>query len=163
MSRSLAAIAVVALAACSHVLPPQTPSGVREWDRTPTLPAGLGAARAAYIAAWGGTDRAALAGFFTDDARVVFSDETLEGRARIEARWLAQDAGRVSDLVMVPDHVDGHDAEVAEGGTVTLRFRGEGGEVRAERGTYEHVWARQPDGAWKLRSVRMDTHPTPPR
>jgi ketosteroid isomerase-like protein len=152
-----------ALAACSHVVPPATPSGVREGDRTPTLPAGLGAARTAYMNAWSNPDHAALAAFFTEDARVVFADETLEGRARIHDEWLAEDAGRVSDLVMVPERVDPRDGEVTEGGTVTLRFRGDGGTVRAERGTYEHVWVRQPDGAWKLRSVRMNTHPAPPQ
>jgi len=147
--------ALVVLAACA---PSRTAAGGEG-----PFPAGLGATRDAYVAAWGGTDRAALASFFAEDGRVVFRDYTLEGRARIDARWLAEDVGRVSALVMTPGSVTrAAGGEVTEAGTVTLRFRREGGEVGAERGTYEHVWARQPDGAWKLRSVRMDTHPVPP-
>jgi ketosteroid isomerase-like protein len=127
-----------------------------------SLPAALRAARDGYVVAWQGTDRAALAAFFAEDAKVIFPDYTLEGRAQIEERWLAEDVGKVSGLVMTPGRVTRGDGEVTESGTVTLRFRGAGGEVRAERGTYEHVWARQADSAWKLRSVRMETHPAAP-
>ena len=126
------------------------------------FPAGLAEARAAYAAAWGGTDRAALAAFFAEDARVIFPDYTLEGRARIDERWLTEDIGKVTALVMTPERITRSGDEVTEAGTVTLRFRREGGETGAERGTYEHVWARQPDGAWKLRSVRLETHPASP-
>jgi ketosteroid isomerase-like protein len=67
----------------------------------------------------------------------------------------------VSELVMTPERVVRGGDEVTESGTVTLRFRGQGGETRRERGTYEHLWARQGDGTWKLRLVRMETHPAP--
>ena len=127
-----------------------------------TFPPGLAAARDGYVAAWKGTDRAALAAFFAEDARVIFPDYTLEGRARIEERWLAEDVGKVSDLVMTPGRVTRSGDEVTEAGTATLRFRRADGQLGAERGHYEHVWARQPDGAWKLRSVRMETHPAAP-
>ncbi|HEX6751403.1 MAG TPA: nuclear transport factor 2 family protein [Longimicrobium sp.] len=157
MRRILAPLALIAAAACSHMVPAAS-SG--EPDRPPALPEGLGAARAGYIAAWGGTDRAALASFFADDAQVVFSDFTLEGRARIEERWLAEDVGRVNDLVMVTQRVSRSGHDVTEAGMVTLRFRGQGGDVRAERGTYEHTWTRTAAG-WKLKMVKMDTHPAP--
>jgi uncharacterized protein (TIGR02246 family) len=126
------------------------------------LPPGLAAARAAYVAAWNGGDRAALAAHFAEDARVVFRDYTLEGRRQIDERWLAEDAGKVSGLEMTTERVARSGGEVTESGTATLHFRRGDGTVGAERGAYEHVWARQSDGAWKLRSVRMDTHPAAP-
>ena len=151
MRRIMAALAMGVLAGCATAR--TTGSGA--------FPAGLAEARDGYVAAWTGTDRAALAAFFAEDARVIFTDYTLVGRAQIEERWLTEDVGKVSGLVMTPERVTRGDGEVTESGTVTLRFRREGGEVGAERGTYEHVWARQPGGAWKLRSVRMETHPAP--
>ena len=126
------------------------------------LPAAVRAAHDAYVAAWNPGDRAALAALFAEDARVSFGDETMEGRARIDERWLAEDAGKVSDLVMVPERVTRSGDEVTESGTATLHFRRGDGSIGSERGRYEHVWARQPDGGWKLRSVLMDTHPVAP-
>jgi ketosteroid isomerase-like protein len=155
MRRIVAVVALGVLAACA------TSRAAVDTGGDPRFPATLGAARAGYAAAWGGTDRVALAAFFAEDARVIFRDYTLEGRARIDERWLTEDIGRVSELVMTPDRVSRAGDEVTEAGTVTLRFRREGGEVGAERGSYEHVWARQGDGTWKLRSVRMETHPAP--
>jgi ketosteroid isomerase-like protein len=152
MRRIFAALAVGLLAACAA---PRASGPGR-------FPAELAETRRAYAAAWGGTDRAALAAFFAEDARVIFADYTLEGRARIEERWLTEDIGKVSDVVMTPDSVTRAADEVTESGTLTLRFRRGDGQVGAERGSYEHVWALQPGGAWMLRSVRMDTHPAAP-
>jgi ketosteroid isomerase-like protein len=156
MRRIVAGLALGVLAGCA---------GSRTMAAGPAagpFPAGLAAARAAYATAWAGSDRAALAAFFAEDARVIFPDYTLDGRARIDERWLREDIGRVTDLALTPEHVTRAGDEVTEAGTLTLRFRKEGGDVGAERGSYEHVWARQPGGAWILRSVRMDTHPAPP-
>ena len=127
-----------------------------------TLPGAVRAAHDAYVAAWNARDRAALAALFAEDARVSFGEETMEGRARIHERWLTPEAGKVSDLVMTPERVTVSGDEVTESGTATLRFRRGDGSIGSERGRYEHVWARQPDGAWKLRGVRMDTHPVAP-
>lgn len=126
----------------------------------PEIPAQLAAARAGYVSAWQAHDLGAISAFFAGDARVVFPDRTLEGRERIERQWIAEDVGKVSELVMTPRHTDRIGDEFTESGTVTLRFAGAGG-TREERGTYEHVWARQPDGSWKLKRVRMETHPAP--
>jgi len=162
--RTLAAALLVSLAACAPRVqsPPAAPMAAQAAPG-PVFPTDVAAARAAYIAAWQGTDRAALASFFAPDARVVFSDETYDGRAEIDRRWLAEDVGRVSELVMTPAHVTADGDRVTEAGTVTLLFRAAGGESHAERGTYEHVWARQPDGTWKLQTVHMDSHPAPPQ
>lgn len=152
MRRIVAAVAMSVLAGCAA--PRASGPGA--------FPAGLAETRAAYAAAWAGTDRAALAALFAEDARVIFPDYTLEGRARIEERWLTEDIGKVTDVVMTPDRVTRSGDMVTEVGTITLSFRREGGEIGRERGSYEHVWARQPDGAWKLGSVRMETHPVAP-
>jgi len=136
---------------CRRIAPPAGDS----------LPAAVRAAHDAYVAAWNAGDRAALAALFAEDARVSFGDETMEGRARIDEGWLSNEAGRVIGLVMTPERVTVSGGQVTESGTATLRFRGDG-SVGAERGRYEHVWARQPDGSWKLRSVRMETHPVAP-
>ena len=149
MRRIFAALAVGVLAACA------TPRGIGPGS----FPAELAETRRSYTAAWGGTDRAALAAFFAEDARVIFPDYTLDGRARIEERWLTEDIGKVTDVVMMPERVTRTSTEVTEAGTLTLRFRRADGQVGAERGTYEYVWVLQPGGAWLLRSVRMDTHP----
>lgn len=127
-----------------------------------TFPAALETARAGYVAAWNGSDRAALAAFFAEDAQVIFRDYTLTGRAQIEARWLADDVGKVSGLTMTAGRIARDGDEVTEAGSVTLRFRRGDGEYGQESGRYEHVWKLQSDGTWKLRSVRMDTHPATP-
>lgn len=127
-----------------------------------TFPDALEAARAGYVAAWNGTDRAALAAYFAEDAQVIFRDYTLTGRAQIEERWLAEDVGKVSGLVMTAGRVTRDGDEVTEAGSATLRFRRGDGEYGQETGRYEHVWKLQTDGTWKLRVVRMDTHPAAP-
>lgn len=126
-----------------------------------TFPDALGAARAGYVAAWNGTDRVRLAAYFAEDAQVIFPDYTLTGRAQIDTRWLADDVGKVSGLVMTPGRIARDGDEVTEAGSVTLRFRRGDGEYGQETGRYEHVWKLQIDGTWKLRVVRMDTHPVP--
>jgi len=152
MGRTMAVLALGLLAACGAPRTAPEPEGI---------PPDLAATQQAYTVAWAGTDRAALAAFFTEDAQVVFRDYTLEGRAQIEQRWLMSDLGRVTDLVLASHQVLRLEDGIAESGTVTLRFRRESGEVGAEAGTYDHLWARQPDGSWKLRRVRLDTHPAP--
>jgi len=127
-----------------------------------TFPDALEAARTGYVAAWNGSDGAALAAYFAEDAQVVFPDYTLTGRAQIEERWLADDVGKVSGLVMTPGRIARDGDEVTEAGSVTLRFRRGDGEVGQETGRYEHVWKLQADGIWKLQVVRMDTHPAAP-
>jgi ketosteroid isomerase-like protein len=158
----LAALVLIA-AACTPSSPPAAPSppasAVASAD---SFPAAVRAAHDAYVAGWNAGDRAALAALFTEDARVSFGNETMEGRARIDERWLGEDVGKVSDLVMTPERVTRSGGEVTESGTATLHFRRGDDSIGSERGRYEHVWARQPDGAWKLRSVLMDTHPVAP-
>jgi ketosteroid isomerase-like protein len=156
------AVLVLITAACTPSPPPAAAAPPPRAASVDTFPAAVRAAHDAYVAAWNAGDRAALVALFAEDARVSFGDETMEGRTRIDERWLTPEAGKVSDLVMIPGHVTVSGGEVTESGTATLRFRRGDGSIGSERGRYEHVWARQPDGAWKLRSVRMDTHPAAP-
>jgi ketosteroid isomerase-like protein len=128
-----------------------------------TLPAAVRAAHDAYVAACNAGDHAALAALFADDAEVYFGDEFLAaGRAEIDAQWLAKEVEMTSALVMTPDRVTRGGGEVTESGTATFRFRRGDASIDSAGGGYAHVWARQPDGTWKLRSVRMDTQPEAP-
>ena len=119
------------------------------------IPGDLAPIRNAYIAAWQGTDADAVARFFVDDAVVRTDDQTMTGRVAITSGWISEDIGKLSDLNLAARSVSQAGADVTESGVMMLKFRHNDGTVTNEGGSYTHVWARQPDGTWRLRQARL--------
>lgn len=119
------------------------------------IPGDLAPTRNAYIAAWQGTDADAVGRFFVDDAVVRTDDQSMTGRVAITSGWISEDIGKVSNLHLTSRSVSQAGADVTESGVMTLKFRHSDGRVTDEGGSYTHVWARQPDGTWRLREARI--------
>jgi len=108
---------------------------------------------------------AAMAGLFARDGVLRWGDETVTGRAAIEA-WLRDRAGAMTGRVPGTLHTEIIDEPVAnlsaDGRTarvrwITMRFLGDGeGTARIEGGLYENEYVLD-EGRWLI--ARMHYHP----
>jgi uncharacterized protein (TIGR02246 family) len=101
----------------------------------------------AWLAAFNGGDASGVASTYTDNARLMAPNmDTLEGRAAIEdfiKGFVATGAKLEFDVVDVHDG----GAICVSVGTYRMTIPGE----PDDRGKYIEVWARQPDGSWRIR------------
>jgi hypothetical protein len=108
---------------------------------------------------------AAMAALFTRDGELRWGDETVTGRAAIEA-WLRDRAGAMTGRVRGTLHTEIIDEPVAnlsaDGRTarvrwMSMRFLGDGaGTARVEGGLYENEYVLD-EGRWRI--ARMRYHP----
>lgn len=160
----LTALAVPALllAACEtgEVEPAETPEPQVTAAPAPAAapaetPAALAPIRTQYRAAWNGSDPQAVAGFFAEDA--VFTNaegETLNGRENIQQSWLNSAVPNMSQLEATPESFETMGDRITETGRVSFELTAEG-ESEMASGRYEQVWQRQPNGEWKIASLRI--------
>jgi len=106
---------------------------------------------AAFAAAFGRGDTAALAAAYAEDAIAFPPDgEMVRGRAAIEALWKGlRDAGGKA-ITLDTLHVHSSGSLAAETGTALLKIQPPSGAEQSQRVKYVVVWKKQPDGAWKL-------------
>ena len=106
---------------------------------------------AAFTAAFGRGDIAAVAAAYAEDAIAFPPDgEMARGRPAIEALWrgLRDAGGKTITLNTVDVHSSGRLA--AETGTAVLKIQPPSGGEQSQTVKYVVVWKKQPDGAWKL-------------
>ncbi|HSJ06792.1 MAG TPA: nuclear transport factor 2 family protein [Longimicrobiales bacterium] len=115
-------------------------------------PADLVSAQEAYLAAWNGSDPAALAAFFTDDARATVGDNTYTGIAEIRDRWAGENVAAVSDLESEPESFNRVGDDYVEEGTYSHTLTPPEGDVQTVTGRYNVTWTRSADGQWRIRS-----------
>jgi ketosteroid isomerase-like protein len=113
-----------------------------------------------YVAAWNGEDPAAVGAFFTDDAHAVIGDSVFHGRARIVS-GLTPDLTRLSMIDARPERFSAAGDQITETGRYSLRQSPPAVATRMRRGTYTHVWARQPDGSWRITTATVTLQPFP--
>jgi len=106
---------------------------------------------AAFGAAFGRGDMAAVARAYAEDAIAFPPDsEMVRGRPAIEALWkgLHDAGGKAITLTTADVHSSGSLA--AETGTAILTIRPPSGAEQSQKVKYVVVWKKQPDGTWKL-------------
>jgi ketosteroid isomerase-like protein len=115
-----------------------------------TIPASLRTAREGYVAAWNGGNPAAVGAYYTDDARVTLGENAFSGRQEIVTNWVATTMQRASNLAANPASFATSGSQVTETGRYTMSLSGQ-----PVAGTYTIVWARQPDGSWRITSSNV--------
>jgi ketosteroid isomerase-like protein len=135
-------------------MPPAVPTG----GTVPT-PRLLREAHPAYNAAWNGTDAAAVAAFFTEDARVVVGDSTYHGRARIVEGWIRPNLPASTEAI--PDAFTTGESQITESGQFGYRTSSPAAP-RSGAASYVNVWARQPDGSWRISAITVTPAPRGP-
>lgn len=126
----------------------------------PPLPAAVAAANDAYLAAWNGTDPAAVLAFYTPTA-VVVQNGTRLAREELLERWIAPTVGRVTQLQGETQDVIADGNRVVTSGSFRYRSVPPDGAPSTLHGVYTHTWERQRDRSWKLRSSSVTNTPAP--
>lgn len=125
-----------------------------------TAPADLQARDDAFVAAWNGSDPAALDGFFTDDAVVVDDTMTYTGRQQIREQWLASNVAVVSNLQVHDVRWEPSGSDYRATGHYTMRVTLPDTAMDVS-GRFEDTWTRGADGQWRVRSMNITTDPPP--
>jgi len=128
-----------------------SPAGFTQPAKSDPVRAAIEKQGAAFTAAFGRGDIAAVAAAYAEDAIAFPPDaEMARGRAAIQALWkgLHDAGGKTITLTTLDVHSGGSLA--VETGTATLKILPPGGAEQSQMVKYVVVWKKQPDGTWKL-------------
>lgn len=132
---SIACGVALLLAACSS-RPSVDPAALVEQVR---------ATEAAFARTMADRDHAAFTTFLADEAIFVASDRALRGKEAIAAGWK-----RFYDDVSAPFAWQPEQVQVLDSGTLALSSGPVFAPNGARVGTFNSVWRRERDGAWKI-------------
>jgi uncharacterized protein (TIGR02246 family) len=124
-----------------------------------TMPADLVTRTEQYTAAWNGSDPAAVAQYFTQDATARVGDDTFSGRQEIQNGWL-QNVPNIRDLEIFEARSEQRGEDYYAEGTYTHAVVEEGPSTGGTNGRYTVTWTRDADGQWRIRSTEV--MPSPP-
>lgn len=145
------------LAACGGETAPEAeapPAAAVETPAAEQAPAELTQAADAYVAAWNGTDPAAVVAFFTEDATAVLGDSTYTGREQIAEKWINGSVAVVKDLSISNMTTTRSGEDWIAAGDYSHAATMEG-STAPETGRFESTWRRQADGSWKIVSEKI--------
>jgi uncharacterized protein (TIGR02246 family) len=115
-----------------------------------------------YTAAWNGSNPAAVAEFFTDDATARVGDDTFTGRQEIESGWL-QNVPNINNLDIRETLTEQRGQDYYMEGMYThAAFQTEEGPSGTS-GRFTVMWTQAADGQWRIRSTEVmpDAPPQP--
>jgi uncharacterized protein (TIGR02246 family) len=140
--------------------PAADPAGSPAATGEATVPPELASRIEQYTAAWNGSDPAAVAEFFAEDATARVGDETYTGRQEIQAGWLAA-VPNINNLAANETIVEQRGQDYHSAGTYTHDPVADGPTAGNTSGRYSLTWMRAPDGQWRIRSseVMPDAQP----
>jgi len=96
-------------------------------------------------------DAAALAGLYTEDAKLLPpNSEMIQGREGVEAYWAGGFQMGIKEIVLTTVEVMGMDDMVCEIGKAAITIQPEGQETIEDSGKYLVIWKKTADGTWKL-------------
>ena len=119
------------------------------------IPSELQSASQGYVAAWNQKDPAAVGHFFADDIHGTVGERTIHGRAQLVSGWVSPSLTAVSNLRATVESVTPAGDRFTETGRFTYTATNPGQAPSTASGTFTHVWARQPDGSWKIVSLTI--------
>jgi uncharacterized protein (TIGR02246 family) len=117
-------------------------------------PAELEATADRYVAAWNADDPGAVAAFFTEDATVTIGDNTFNGRAEMEERWLPN-VPFVSNMQITETNVDQVGDDWRSQGTFSYTASPPDADPRQQTGTLSITWTLDEAGEWRVSSKEI--------
>jgi uncharacterized protein (TIGR02246 family) len=119
-----------------------------------TVPPELASRIEQYTAAWNGSDPAAVAAYFTEDATARVGDDTFTGRQEIQNNWL-QNVSNISNLQITETLTEQRGQDYYSEGTYTHSpFQNPEG-VTSTSGRFTVTWTRSADGQWRISSTNV--------
>jgi ketosteroid isomerase-like protein len=107
-----------------------------------------------YTVAWNGSNPAAAAEFFTDDATARVGEDMFTGRQEIESGWL-QNVPNINDLDITETLTEQRGQDYYMEGMYThAPFQTEEG-VSGTSGRFTVTWTQAADGQWRIRSTEV--------
>jgi uncharacterized protein (TIGR02246 family) len=125
-----------------------------------TMPPELESRVEQYTSAWNGSDPAAVAEFFTDDATARVGEDTFSGRQEIQSGWL-QNVVNISELEINETRSEQRGQDYYSEGTYTHSPVPTGPGAGGTGGRYTVTWTRAADGQWRIRSTEIVPNPQP--
>jgi uncharacterized protein (TIGR02246 family) len=116
-----------------------------------------------YVEAFNRGDAAAVAEFYTEDAKVLPNNmEMVSGKQAIQQLWKTAMEMGVKKMNLETAEV-GYDGNLAyERGVSIVNIEPKGEQARTEKGKYLIVLKRQADGSWKV-AVDIWNNDSPPQ
>ena len=153
MQISLRAAALLALAGCGSTTHRSSSQIL------PVEAQGLADARNALIAAATAGDPEALAGVYTSDAVLMNPNRPdVRGRENIEAMFRGAFANiAMRAMTLTPVEVRVNDGQAWELSTFTQVVERAGQPPAEDKGRVMLVWAREPDGHWRIRYALVNS------
>jgi uncharacterized protein (TIGR02246 family) len=121
------------------------------------LPPELASAGDRYVEAWNGTDAAAVAAFFTENAMATVNGEMYHGRQEILEGWIEPNVGNLSNLEITETATRREGDDFYGEGTWTATVVTPEGETDQASGRYSGTWTHDADGQWRIRSTNVET------
>jgi uncharacterized protein (TIGR02246 family) len=129
---------------------------------TAAVTAGVDSLNARFVRAFNADDSSAFGGFYTDDAVYISAGPVERGRERINRGYFGSMPYTSGTALRRLDLRIG-DGLAVETGVYTQQVTPRGGAERADSGLYVAVVERQPDGAWRWRSMAVGDFARPRR
>jgi uncharacterized protein (TIGR02246 family) len=134
--------------------PAAEPAETRATTGQATMPADLVTRTEQYTAAWNGSDPAAVAQYFTEDATARVGEDTFSGRQEIQNGWL-QNVPNIRDLQIFETRSEQRGEDYYAEGTYTHAPVEDGPTAGGTDGRYTVTWTRDADGQWRIRSTEV--------
>ncbi len=121
-----------------------------------TTPANIDSLMAAFLAGWNNKDSAAIMKTIADNAFVMNDSLIHNGHPAIANNWISGGVKVLSNIKTSSIIKDSDNKIAYDGGTYTCDLTPPGGPVLKEKGNYNLVWTKQPNGDWKLTLIHIE-------
>lgn len=111
---------------------------------------------ATFISGWNNKDSTAIMKTISDNAIVMNDSIIYNGHSAIANNWIS-DGVKVLSNIKTSSLIKDSDNKIAyDGGTYSLDLTPPGGPVLKEKGNYNLVFSKQPNGDWKLTLIHIE-------
>jgi ketosteroid isomerase-like protein len=126
----------------------------------PGIPPELTSRSQEFVTAFNGTDPAAVAPFFTEDATAVVEDSTYRGRMEIRERYLERVVPEIGNLRLTEERTEQTGPDYVTSGSYAFTHGLRSGATPAtQSGRYRAHWTRTTQGRWAIRALELRTDP----